>query len=366
MEKCKKKLNIGILTFHCANNFGAVLQCYALQKILEQTQNNIYIIDYRPNFLIKTTYLFPSINEFINNPVSSIKRSIKTFLYLKSRIQSINSFNKFRKENFCIYPYKKDSELCNKFNTIVIGSDQIWNIEITNGFDCLYWGDFTNSNINLITYAASTGRYIFNNNEIEVVKNKLRNFTNISVREIGLKEQIQNLYQNKVHLVLDPTLLLQKENYSNFFNEPLEKSKYILIYEVVHDNNTERIANLLAQETDSKIIRIGSHSKNKKIKDICNIGPSEFINYIYYAYFIVTTSFHGTAFSIILNKSFYTLKLGNKIDERANTLLTSINLENRHIQANSSPNYKTIDYKTINPMIDELRSESINFLLKSI
>jgi hypothetical protein len=358
-------MKIGILTFHCANNFGAVLQCFALQKFLKEENYDVSIIDYRPSYLTETSKLFPSIKEYINNPIVSLKRTIKTIIHLRARIISIKKFNLFRKNNFSLYKFKKEEDF-KEFNTIIIGSDQIWNKEITNGFDYYFWGDFKPKKTKLITYAASIGKCIFNENDKLNIAQKLQNFKTISVREIDLQKQLQLIYKGNINLVLDPTLLLKKESYAAFIQKPILNKKYLLIYEVAHNRNTERIAHSLAAQLGLSIVRIGSYSKDKSIYNRCNIGPADFINYIYFSNCIVTTSFHGTVFSIILNKPFYTIKIGNKIDERSHSLLSSLNLTDRHIDNTSTPIYKEINYDEINLRLERMRLESINYLKQSI
>lgn len=358
-------MKIGILTFHCANNFGAVLQCYALSTFLQKEKYNVSIIDYRPQYLLKTTFLFPTFDDFFHKPIRSIKTTLKTIINLRNRIESNQSFSSFRKKNLPLYELKNSKDL-NIFNTIIIGSDQIWNSEITNGFDYYFWGDFKVPQIKIIAYAASSGKYQFNKNELSFIKKKLIQFDSISVREEGLKKRLKDIYDKNIEIVLDPTLLLRKEDYHKFFTKPIINKPYILIYEVVHDNNTERIAKLLAKQLKVNIIKIGSKSKDKTINSIINLGPSDFINYIYNSSCIVTTSFHGTAFSIILNKPFYTIKLGNQIDERSQSLLSSLNLLQRHINKNSSPIFENIDYSITMPLLEKLRIKSQTFLKEQL
>ena len=358
-------MEVGILTFHCANNFGAVLQCYALASFLEKQKHNVQIIDYKPKYLLKTTFLFPTLKDFILKPIRSTKTIIKTLINLRSRIKSIQSFDDFRKKNFHLFKFNNDTNL-NVFNSIIIGSDQVWNNEITNGFDYYFWGEFKTFPTKLIAYAASSGRYNFKKNELSLIKKKLSLFDSISVREEGLRERLKEVYHKNIKVVLDPTLLLKKEDYYNFYKNPLINIPYILIYEVVHDDNTERIAQLLAKQLNVNIIKIGSKSKDKFINSITNLGPADFINYIYYSSCIVTTSFHGTAFSIILNKPFYTIKLGNQIDERSQSLLSSLNLSHRHIEKDSSPTFEKIDYNITMPLLENLRINSQNFLKEQL
>lgn len=358
-------MKIGILTFHCANNFGAVLQAYALAKYLT-SYHEVYIIDYKPIYLLKTTFFFPTLNDYRKNPIKSIKSTIKSILNSNNRLRMLRCFSAFKEKYLPLFEFTDEKKLAT-FDTIIVGSDQVWNLEITKGFDKYFWGDLIPENVKLISYAASVGRYKFKKNEFPIIRNKISKYSAISVRETNLKELLSNIIPNKkIQLVLDPTFLIDKKIYKEICNKPIYNEKYIVIYEVVHDNNTERIAIKLANELNAPIIQIGSKSKNKRIKSITNIGPAEFINYINYSSFVVTTSFHGTAFSLILNKDFYTIKLGTEIDERAKTLLNSINLSDRHINKTSNPPYTKINYEQVNTALSSIIKVSKDFLHQNL
>ena len=358
-------MKIGILTFHCANNYGAVLQAFALAKYLSNN-NEVYIIDYKPHYLCKTTFFFPTFKDYKRKPIRSIKNTIKSILNFNSKRNMINCFSNFRETFLPLYKLTNCNDL-STFDTIIIGSDQVWNIEITEGFDPYFWGSIIPKNVKLISYAASIGKYIFKTNERKAIEENLSRFSAISVRENNIKELLSDIYSNKeIKLVLDPTFLIDKSIYIDICNKPICNEKYVLIYEVVHDNNTERIATNISKEIDAKLIRIGSKSKNKSIKSYTNIGPLEFINFINYSSFVVTTSFHGTAFSLILNKDFYTVKLGNEVDERAKTLLNSINLTRRHIDKLSSPSISKVNYDEVNKVLSTIIDDSKDFIIKNI
>ena len=358
-------MRIGILTFHCANNFGAALQAYALSKYLS-INHEVYIIDYKPLYLYKTTYFFPILQDFKRKPIRSVKTTLKSIFNCKDKLEMLEKFSNFRQNYLPLYKLKNNIDITG-FDTIIVGSDQVWNIEITEGFDPYFWGDKIPSKTKLISYAASTGRYIFNKNEIEIVKKKISKFSAISVRENNIKVFLSNIVHKDIKFVLDPTFLIDKDIYIKLCGErPICSQKYVLIYEVVHDKNTERIAIELAKQLGVKIIRIGSKAKDNRIKSVINLGPKEFINYIYYSSFIITTSFHGTAFSIILNKDFYTINLCNKIDDRSLTLLKSVNLEDRYINNLSTPSVKKINYQVVNMQIEELVKNSQNYLNNNI
>lgn len=358
-------MRIGILTFHTADNYGAVLQSYALCSYLRKKNHEAYIVDYKPKYLLRTTYLFPSISALLRSPVRSCKTIIKTLLDLRNQLVYHNRFAKFRDEQLFLMSLNNKDDL-SEFNIVIVGSDQVWNVNTTNGYDYYFWGDFKSKETRLISYAASAGKYLFTKEDFGILEHKLKNFNAVSVREHELKMQIGQYYDKHIYEVLDPTFLLDKNDYSRFNKNAIEKEPYILVYEVVHDPNTERIAKHISKQLNVNIIKVGSKSKDKIIKSITNAGPAEFVNLINYSTCVVTTSFHGTAFSIILNKPFYTVKVGNKSDERSSYLLSSIGLGNRHLEKNDTPLFAPIDYTVANELLSNIRDNSIKFLREQL
>lgn len=351
-------MKIGILTFHCAYNYGAVLQCYALQEILQEKGCQTYVIDYRPSYITNEYKIFNTHRILSINPFRCIKNFIREVLLCPKRIIRYKKFDNFINKYLYILPYEK---IPDNMDVYIMGSDQIWNPKITKGFDPIYWGYLPfKKNKKYATYAASMGIIHLNEEEKKYIKKALQNFDSISTRENDLAKLIYNTTSKKVCTVLDPTLLLQYSIWDKIATEPHEKNKYILIYLVRKDNKLYEIAQNLAKKLDATVITIKSPTCEWKHKLYQCESPQEFIGWIKKAECIITNSFHGTAFSIIYNKPIYYVKYGNN-DSRAISLLNQLHLNNRIIE-NNIEHYQLIDYKEVNNTLDRLRNKSLIYL----
>lgn len=362
-------MKIGILTFHCAHNYGAVLQCYALQEMLKNMGHKVEVIDYRPEYLLAPYRKF-SLSRFKRSSLLSIvKACIRESLLLVKRIRRYNAFQTFINKRFNLSPTVKDKAIPPFYDVYIMGSDQIWNPKITKGFDPVYFGffDFDKGKRKYISYAASMETKELDKKAENYYKKALMNFDALSVREIQLKNLLQPFTEKNVEIVLDPTLFANKKIWNAIVKSPDIDRKYILIYQVRQDNNAMRIAQQLAQNIDAEVIEVKScldlHSSSK-IRQ-CD-SPEEFLGWIKYSDCVITTSFHGTAFSVIFNRPFYCIKLNDGGDTRSESLLKSLGLEYRLINKDETPMFSTIDYSEANKRLEYLQEKSATFLTKAI
>lgn len=364
-------MKIGILTFHCAHNYGAVLQCYALQETLKSMGHDVEVIDYRPEYLLVPYQKF-DIHRFLSkNPIRLIKNCCKEVLLMNRRRKRYKAFDDFISSRLNLSEHVQGNNIPPKYDIYVMGSDQIWNTNITHGFDDVYFGNymFLKGNKKYIAYAASMGNSLWNDEAKSFYLKSLENFDSLSVRESSMKILLQPLIGKKIEEVLDPTLLADSCIWKNIIKKPYIKYKYVLVYQVRSDKNTLRIARQIANEIGAVVIEVMA---NFFIKDCFHknkiqcASPEEFIGFIKNASFIVTTSFHGTAFSIIFNKPFYCVTLNDGEDSRSASLLKSIGLENRMIQKDSSPKFSDVDFNYANESLSLQKKESLYFLNKAI
>lgn len=356
-------MKIGMLTFHCAHNYGAVLQCYALQEMLKGMGHTVEIIDYRPYYL-RVPYDVINLHRIQSrNPLRLVKRAISETLSLPQRIIRHRKFDSFIKHYLNL---SKSAGISSDYDVYVMGSDQIWNPKITNGFDGVYFGylPFPKVKKKYIAYAASMETEQLDSAEEDYLRKSLKNFDAISVRETQLATLLQPLTDKKVSVVLDPTLLADSSVWNIFFGQKPLNRKYVLVYQVRVDKNTLRIARHIASQLDAEVVAISSYPTCRKC---CNLyqteSPQDFVNWIKHASCVVTTSFHGTAFSIILNRPFYSLALGTG-DTRSASLLKLVGLEDRLIDKTASPSFQEIDYTGIkvNERLERYRNDSRAFL----
>jgi hypothetical protein len=363
---------IGIVTFHRAYNYGAMLQAYALQKKCNE-KNNSEIIDYY-NYEVYSEY-----NTIRPLRKNIAKSSIKIFLDLiniKKRKEREKSFIKFLNEKLVLSKkYSKDEELKNEklnYDVIITGSDQVWSPAIVGELSDIYTLNFDNDKIKRISYAASIGDI----SQIDKYKDdfikKISKIDNISVREENAKKKLESVLNKQVDTVLDPTLLLSKEEWDSELKELTKpKEKYILAYTVSMNKEYIKIVNYLSKKTGLKVIHFGEikHMYENVLKSCYTEGPLEFINYIKNAEYVVATSFHATVFSIIFNKNFFIVP-HRKTGSRVTNLLNKLNINNRLFYSldefkNTDINTKT-DWESVKEQLNKEKEKSIKWLENAI
>lgn len=362
-------MKIGILTFHCAHNYGAILQCYALQEILKNMGHEVKIIDYRPSFLIRPYKVF-YIRRFISkNPIKMLTKCIRELLILNIRRKRYKVFIHSITKMLNLSEPVKNKNIPSNFEVYIMGSDQIWNPRISRGFDNIYFGflPFEKKNRKYISYAASMESSCLTSEQSTYYSKALNNFDSISVREKNLADLLQPLTKLTIHIVLDPTLLANSVIWDNIIKAPTKKNRYVLIYQIRENDNTLHIAKHIAAQLQAEVITLCSFpTRKKQTKTIQDASPEEFLGWIKYASCIITTSFHGTAFSIIFRKPFYCLKLNDGNDNRTTSLLKQIGLMDRLIEKESLPIFSEIDYRQSVNKLEELRQNSHNYLKNNI
>lgn len=361
-------MKIGILTFHCAHNYGAVLQCYALQEYLSNAGHEVKVINYRPEYLLCPYRIINRSGFNSINPLRIVKSFIRELLIAPIRYARHDNFNKFIINRLKLTPSVTHNEIPSDFDVYIVGSDQIWNPNITQGFDNVYFCDFPFKKGHRIylSYAASMESKRLSENDSSFLKKALLNFNTISVREDELKELLQPLTTKLITRVLDPTLLLTRDVWENITPANPIKEKYVLTYQVREQTETEAIAQHIAGQLGAKVINLVAWVNIYKKNKYQTASPELFLALIKNAECVVTTSFHGTAFSIIYNKPFYTIKLNDGKDSRVDSILNALKLYNRFIDKNELPIFSSIDYLNVNKELDTLRKDSQLYLKSSI
>lgn len=357
-------MKIGILTFHCAHNYGAMLQCYALQEYLKGQGDEVYVIDYRPDYLVHPYRKHKLVHWLSKNPLRMIKRFVTEPFLFRARGKRWDGFARFAKEQLRLWAYNPDQELTD-FDWLLYGSDQIWNIRLTgNTFDPVFWGE--RFCCKKATYAVSIGWFQPNEIESSRIANYLNNFSAISVRESKLWNQLSSLTDKPISLVCDPVFLLSKIEWSKYC-KPIHISRpYLLCYNLCQSDECEKQAQIICQQmgydridlTPVLLPVVGRRYRQ-------TADPLEFISYLREASYIVTSSFHGTAFSLIFRKPFYAVGMGNKAD-RASSLLQILGLEDRLLVAPSKQPTERLDYANVEQRLSDYVENSKNYLNTTI
>lgn len=374
---------IGIITIIKANNYGAELQAYALQKKINLMGYNAEIIDYlfykNPKF--KKTKASRPVFKF------TLKKRFKEYAYVKiQKLKNLLFLNtvKRKEERFFLF-HKNNTQFSATYDTIdllyksdikydiyVSGSDQIWNPNLYSSLEP-YFLTFAPKGAKKISYASSFGISHLPNQYIEKYKRWLEGYKAISVRENTGVKIIEQLGL-KSEWVLDPTLLLTKGEWTKIEKPINVPDKYILVYELINSKFLEIFAAHMSNMMGYKVVRICKDVFTPKNKNnfinIMDAGPAEFVYLFNHADYIITNSFHGSAFSINFNKNFYVVLPKHKDNNsRQISLLELFKLQNRIIYEDSdinSINISDIEYNCVNKKLNEQRELSINFILNSI
>lgn len=358
-------MKIGILTFHNALNFGATLQAYALCEYLKCIGHQAEVINYlNPKMKKEIGLFYKSVNDGITD-------RLLRYYNLPKRFKSIRSYSRFFNENMTLSGNVISTKdelafLCEKYDKVIVGSDQIFNYNGT-GEDFNFYLDFLNDNNKKIAYAPSFGLKEIDSEHYGKVKLCLSNFHSLSAREQSGVDIIRELTGNVVPLVCDPTFLLEKNQWCKIAVKPKISKPYILVYSF-GSRHLDQYAKQLAKQKNAIVVDINRAIPcfNRGQKNVSGISPAEFLGLILYAEHIVTCSFHGMALSIIFEKDFtlYTNEYtsAENTNLRFKSLAEKLSLQDRIKRVGEPPCTEPIDYNAVNNVILPWREESRSYL----
>ena len=365
---------VGIITLHRVVNYGSVLQTYALQEKIKDLGYKAETIDYYPERLTKLGMLKRIKNKGERYQKSFIIRNLARIIIFPSYIIRFKTFFSFldkyidmTKETYV------DEERINKaqfdYDIYCTGSDQVWNSGWNEKIDHPYFLTFAPNNRRKIAYAASFGKTELEKNEIEETSNMLKRYNDISVREKSGVDIVKSLGINNVTNVVDPTLLLTGEDWRKISSDKYKEKKYILVYNLNRNKKIDNYAKKISERTGLKIVYLSYqlHEFYKKGKMVCNPKVEDFISLIDNASYVITDSFHATAFSLNLNTQFIIVYPG-KYSTRLQSILELLDLENRVAKDENDLSIiqNDINYEKVNQNMDIMRNESINWLKTSL
>ncbi len=361
-----KNLKIATLTFHRAINYGALFQTYALQKSIQKFGYDSEVLDYRSEFL-----------EELHKPYNlKLYRTPLHFLYsvYKNRVKRDNrkTFRKFMNENIALssISYNKDSikDAEKDYDAIFTGSDQVWNCNCTK-FDKTYFLDFTDNKSKKYSYAASMGIKLEKEELKKEYKYLLKDFKVLSVREKQAAEELSGIGLNS-EVVLDPTVLLTSEEWMKLARRPegfVTDKKFLLVYVIVETPTLFKKAKSIAKEKGLEVVYINEMILNKPgIRNLHNVAPEEWLWLFHNAEFIVTNSFHGTAFSVNFKKQFIVEPLPVKTNANSRILdfLELFKISDRVVDGMEASVKSQVDYEKID--IEFHRGKSLESLRRSL
>ena len=315
---------IGIITIVKVNNYGAELQAFALQKKLELLGYRSEIIDYLyyKNWNFNDTAMSkPFISMGIKaKAVYWAKYRLVNFLlakvfpvFNKSVRLRLLRFDGFHRRNTKFSrQYRSMPDLYNAkldYDVFIVGSDQVWNPMASSSIEP-YFLTFAPKGARKISYASSFGVSQIDKSLHERFRDLLNNIDVISVRETSGQDLVKLLTGRHAELVADPTLLLTKQEWGKYMAEyPSMPKRYVLIYQLSDSVAIVRLAKRIAEEKGLPVFRICKRAfgerKDGGVTNILDAGPAEFLWLIAHAEYVVTNSFHGTAFSVNFSIPFF-------------------------------------------------------------
>lgn len=356
-----------ITTMHRGSNFGSALQVYALVNALKGLNISPIVLDYIPERIVFSKVLKSLLRGIFSSSIHHRYQAFRGLCILLSNAFYYGRF--FRRELSMTKSYysAKDIEKENlNADVYMTGSDQVWNSTYNQGIDRVFFLDFLPKDAKRVAYAASFGKIELEEWEKDETEQLLKRYTAISVRESSALNILESInIHNGVH-VLDPTLLLNKDEWSRRCPK-LKEEPYLLIYSVEPEKEEIiRIAREIADNLGLKVYMVewGLKPYLGVDKMICNIDPLKLMAYFLHADYVVASSFHGTAFSVNLNKPFISVS-PKRFNTRAQSLLNLVGLKERLVTYESfslEEALKPVDYAVVNGVLERERIKSMKYL----
>ena len=358
---------VGILTFQNANNYGAVLQAYAICKYLNSIDDSISaeVINYISSAIEKRNPQLP----LAHGSKQSVKSRLKGLINYKNIHKGRKIFKEFRKS--CLSLTKSVSrdqltDIASQYDIIICVSDQIWNLEIT-GFDTSYFLDFAGTQQMICSYAASMGNASIIDRYEDRYRDLLSRFSVISVREKSTQKALEQLLGRSVRVDIDPVFLLDRKSWSEV-TEYSHRDPYILVFKMGTHKSGEMIipfAKEIAKKKNLQLLYMTDREVWYNNRDIDHLGvatPSQFLGLIQGADTVVTNSFHATALSLMFNTEFF-VNTDIPRAERITDLLNTTGLDDRTLQFfNCHSNQKDIDWNFVNQALENVINNSRTYL----
>jgi len=360
-------MKIGVLTVPFNNNYGGLLQAYALKRILIDLGHDVVFINRRRNHPKTLKY---KIYSFLVR-----KTLLKDYLHKKNMHISQHT-NRFIRDYLTpmteAYFSSKQLSKCKLLgiDAYIVGSDQVWRYQYAKESLLDYFFSFLDDNSLRLSYAASFGTETCDYPEKmqKEISFLLKKFAGISVREESGKDiLIQSLGQNaeNINVVMDPTFLLSIERYMHLFKDVQHGQNYVATYILDEKALPKEDLYTFCKLVDKNVINLKAQTGSFRTQNVL-ISVEGWLSIMYYSDVVITDSFHGTVFSILFNKPFFVYANQNRGISRLKSLLNMFGLTYRLkfkgdiISADEL--HQTIDWATINEKISLLREFSIDYL----
>lgn len=366
-------MKICFLTFSRARNYGAVLQTYATYRYLKSLGNEVTLVDYLTERydIYKPDYPKTFLSRSHKWGKNIFTRFIWKNVIYKNVLKSHKLFWDFIEKNIPISPtFYNETELkdfCKDFDCAISGSDQIWNTDFTkdNKPDRPYFLSFADKGMKKLAYSSSFGKATLEDTEKGEIEELLSEYDRIFVREKSGKEIVEDLGL-KAEVILDPTLICDKKIWEELAGDRIYAKPYLLLFQIFPNGRRLKLAEKVAKQKGLKLIVVAPYSMDKykiKHKVVCLPEISEWLSYFKYADFIMTDSFHATAFSVIFERDF-AVDANVSYNGRMKTLLDSLDLSERMYENTLSADIldKGIDYSEVSGKLAVIQERSRTYI----
>lgn len=346
-------------------NYGSALQTWALHQALKKLGANPVLVDYCPDILKDKDPLNPFKNMWDKDEES--RRMVE--LTMPAIKANFAKFDRFYHEKFNrtkqAYTAENFNDVMDEVDSFICGSDTIFCPDEF-GFDDGYYANYSCMRANAIAYAASFGDPHFKENDYEILSGRIKNFKAIGLREQMMIPYVSGHSKAPVQKVLDPTLLLTREEYDGIATDRLIGDPYILLYARRYNPAMEAYAERLAAENGWKIVEISLRATNAEKGHLMfyEAGVEEFLSLVKHAEYIVTNSYHGMIMSLQYQRDFVVFSR-EQCDTKIEEVLDMVGLRDR-ILVKGDEKFRDIDFDAVHRIISRERSDSLNFLKREL
>lgn len=363
---------IAFITRHSVSNYGSLLQTYATDRILRELGYDPVCINYwreeeLPQNITETLLLDSRMNR------NAVTRMIYRLIQKPAFDGALKRFNGYRGKYITMteQEYHTEQELREQLpqaDVYLTGSDQTWNTITRDKIDPAYFLSFVPDDRKKIAYAASFGKGSVRPCDRPTVEALLKRYDHISVREDSGVRIVESMGLAAEH-VLDPTLLISHQQWMELLPRKNLREKYVLIYQLAPNKAFEKYALEFAKRHNLKLLRISPniHHALRSGKLVYCPAIEDFLWYIQNAEYLLTDSFHATAFAIGLNTQFIDI-LPNRASERIESILQIAGIQNRVLQDYQDTTIEQTDicFERVNARIAIERERSLAVLKRFI
>lgn len=358
-------MKVAFITIHFGYNFGSIFQTIATKRILEESGVEPICINYIPPRYTEKRYW--------KDGSSSLIRFIRRLLFYPIHLVSKRNYSQYLAKHCplsnVIYAEDDFQKLCPQADIYMTGSDQVWNYKHNEGLDKHYFFDGIIGK--KIAFASSIGMVDLPNDYANYMKHVLASFSAISVREESAID-ILSSWGIQCTQLIDPTFLVNKKSWTQYASKRLYNQPYLFVYLPYNVSDKGIVYQTVRKIADKENLKVITYSWDNRKDDMADMtitfaDPGDVLSLFIYASQVVTNSFHGTAFSINLNKQFWSY-MPSHFSTRLRSVLNLFDLENRMLEGVISEDNinKTIDFTEVNCVLNKEREKARHFIKEAL